>query len=241
MIRLELLNCYRIQRRTAFVLYWSFLNLLLFSCEQYPCPPDPVVTENKGPFTETKVLQGASFSKSALVDNTSPTTTVLGSTLVAASQGPGTEQQSLLDFDYSSLPSGATINEAYLTLYADTNNYYGSNPVKGHFVSAGSNAWILRRVLASWNESTVTWNTLPVSDAVNQQLLPASDSSSQTYRMDVTALVKDQLQNPSAYHGFLILLQDASLAYCYTVFGSTRHQDSSLRPKLEVKYTYTLP
>lgn len=240
MIRLKPLNCYRMRCRIPLFLLVLLFNILLTSCEKYPCPPDPVVVtpEDKGPFTETKILQGSGFSKSALVEN-SPST-VLGPSLIAGAQGP-TEQQSLLDFDYSSLPAGATINEAYLTLYADTSNSYSGNLVHGHFISGGSNAWILRRVLANWEESTVTWSTLPASDAVNQLLLPESIDSSDVYRMDVTTLVKDQLQNPSSRHGFLLLLQDTNLAYCYTMFCSTRHQYSQLRPKLELKYTYTLP
>src|ERR1041385_6955140 len=80
-------------------------------------------------------------------------------------QGTPGVGRSLINFDLSSIPSGATINSATLTLY---NNPQSSNGLQNgqHSQLSGSDAAWLQRVTSTWAENTVTWNTHPTTTTV---------------------------------------------------------------------------
>lgn len=143
--------------------------------------------------------------------------------------------RSVVEFNLSSIPSGALIDSAYLSLYA-WGLPTGSGP---HSSLTGSNVAWLRRVVSPWSENTVTWNTQPSSTLINQVSVPASAAPSEDYRISVTSLVQDMIINPSGSFGFMILLQTESY-YRRLNFCSSDHSDSLKRPKLEVYYTSTV-
>src|ERR1041385_1817674 len=72
---------------------------------------------------------------------------------------------SLIKFDLSSIPTGATINSATLSLY------YAYNT--GSAGQAGANDCYLKEITSPWTESTVNWNNQPTTTATNQVLLAA--------------------------------------------------------------------
>lgn len=141
--------------------------------------------------------------------------------------------RSVLDFDLSSIPDGATINSAYLSLYAwDSNGGLGQ-----HSTLSGSNDCWLRRIISPWDESTVTWNNQPATTTTNQVTLAESTIPSQDYlNIDATDMVRDMINNPSTSFGFLIRLQDESY-YRQLNFASSDHMDKALHPKLVVSYS----
>lgn len=138
--------------------------------------------------------------------------------------------RSVLEFDLSSIPPGAIVTSAELSLYGIGNN----SGFGGHSTLSGTNeAWI-QRITSSWNESTVTWNSQPSSTTLNQVSLVASVGSDDDYLdMDVTALVQDMVNLGN--YGFLLRLQTEQ-HYRRLNFGSSDHPDASLRPKLLVTY-----
>ena len=146
----------------------------------------------------------------------------------------GTEviSRGLIDFDFSGIPSGVTINSASLSLYS-----YNSPANGTHSTQSGSNKSVLSRIITSWDESTVNWNNQPTTTTQNQVFLPASTNSTQDYpNIDVTNLVQDMINDPDNSHGFLLKLvkeQD----YRKMIFASSDNSDSSLHPKLEVTFT----
>ena len=218
------------ERARTFLLRTFPLCLFFFcSCEKYSCPPSQELV------ADTMILP---VRQNALIDHFYPNNNFSTSpTLLAGAAGPGIEQQSLLDFDYSLLPANATIVHAYLNLYADTNNLYSFYFAPGHFVSDGTNAWKLKRILANWQQSTVTWNTRPANDSIHQLLLSASTSAWEKYRVDVTTLATDQFKAPATYHGFSMSIQD-TLAYACVSFCSSAHSYTQLAPTLEVVYLH---
>jgi hypothetical protein len=143
--------------------------------------------------------------------------------------------RSLVEFDLSSIPVGATIMDAELTLYS-----YNSPANGQHSTMSGSNAAYLQRITSTWDESTVTWNTQPSVTTTNQASLAASVSPSQNYNIDVTNMVVDMINNPGTSFGFRISLVTES-AYRSLVFASSDNATSSLHPKLVITYVNGTP
>ena len=141
--------------------------------------------------------------------------------------------RSLLQFDLSSIPSGATITGATLTLY---NNPNSAETGGQHSHLSGSNAAWLQRVTSSWNQYTVTWNTQPATTTVDEASLPEDTNPSENYIVDVTALTQDMVDSSSSSFGFMLLLQTEQY-YRSLVFASCYNADSALHPKLEICYT----
>lgn len=150
--------------------------------------------------------------------------------------GVPSDARSLIDFDFSSIPAGATINSASLSLYS-----YNSPANGSHSTLSGSNESVLLRITSSWDENTVTWNSQPSTTTQNQVILPESTSPIQNYlNIDVTILIEDMLNDPANSHGFLLKLINEEY-YRSMIFASSDNNDLTLHPKLEITYTEEEP
>ncbi len=141
-------------------------------------------------------------------------------------------QRSLIWFDLSCLPTGATIVSAYLNLY--------SNPTTGHAQHhsslTGSNTSLLKKVTQPWDEAFVCWNNQPTTSTVNQVNLPQSTAQMQNYlNINVTALITDQWTNPLGNFGFMFQLVTESTFRCMS-FSSSDNADSLLWPELIINF-----
>ncbi len=148
--------------------------------------------------------------------------------------GPYTTR-SLLNFDYSSIPSNASIVSATLTLFADTTTDYSNNEVlPGHSTYGGNNITYLEQITDPWNDKTVTWNNQPSSDYYTRIALPTSTTRDQAYTIDVSNIVKNEFATGSHY-GFLLLNPRDQLKIGL-VFYSSESKYAQLRPKLSLTY-----
>ncbi len=139
--------------------------------------------------------------------------------------------RSLLQFDYSSLPSGAVITSAYLSLFESVGSNSGD-----HSTTSGSNEAWLQRVTSNWDESTVTWATQPSTTTTNEVTLSASTSANQNYpNIDVTLLVQDMVSSGNNY-GFMLRLVTEQ-HYRRLNFASSDNSNSALHPSLVINYT----
>jgi len=212
----------------------AFLVVNLSSCKKKDTPA-PI------PSSYTVSLQPGAEGLDAVVNALNPTTNY-GNTAFEAIEawtqgGSNRIQRSLIDFDYSTIPAGATITSAKLTLYADTTyNYSAGSVPPGHSQLSGSNAWQLSRVTSAWNEQTVTWNTMPTIDAATTLSLPASTSASESYTIDVTTFVKAEVANPTTYYGFLMNLVTET-PYRSVYFYSSDDSHTALHPTMVIEYT----
>lgn len=137
-----------------------------------------------------------------------------------------------INFDLSPIPSTATIQWAYLTLY---NNYTSSNFSGSHSHLSGSNAGWVERITSPWQEN-VNWNNQPAVTNLNRVALPPDTNPHEDYIVNVTAMVQDMINNPGTSHGFRIS-QQTEQYYRALLFASSDHPNSSLHPKIEICYT----
>jgi hypothetical protein len=143
--------------------------------------------------------------------------------------------EGLLWFDLSFIPSTATIDSAFLKLYADANNT--NTGIFGQPMYGTNNAGWVRRITQSWNENTVTWNTQPVTTTQNQAALPQSTAAVQNYIANVRDMVQDMINNPSSSFGFMLVEQNQTTWYNSLIFGSKENSNPNLAAHLKVCYT----
>lgn len=142
--------------------------------------------------------------------------------------------RSVIEFDLSSVPPNTFITSALLSLYSIDN----ANGQGYHSALSGSNACWLERVTSPWDESTVTWNNQPSTTPANRVELLESLNQTQDYTgMNVTQLVTDMADDPSNSHGFMLKLEN-EIKFRRMNFCSSDHTTPSLRPRLEICYSF---
>lgn len=137
--------------------------------------------------------------------------------------------RSVMQFDLSSIPAGANIISAQLSLY--------HNFVSGTAGHAGENAVFLRRITQDWDEYTVNWANQPLNTTLHQVRLPKSANIDQDYEnINVTLLLRDMMEDPQHSFGFMMILEVEEY-YRSMKFFSSDDSHAELRPKLIVTYT----
>lgn len=137
----------------------------------------------------------------------------------------------LFKFDLTSIPSGATITNASLKLFADLN--WSASPTTG----GPNNGGFLNRVTSPWTENLVTWNSQPSTTTTNQVTIPGSSSTTQNYTLSVTSLVQDMIASSTNY-GFMLKMQDEINYYKSLMFASSDNiNNATLCPVLTISYS----
>lgn len=140
----------------------------------------------------------------------------------------------IIRFDLSTIPAGATVTSATLTLQA---------------VSVGSGSAIknygVHRVLVDWQESTVTWNSPGSTADVHFAASPTSLTAVQgtgAYDWDVTSDVAAFVSGAAANYGWRIIWSSNTSGTNRQVsFGTKENGNPSNRPILTVIYTLPSP
>ena len=139
--------------------------------------------------------------------------------------------RSYIDFDINHIVDDADeIDQAYLYLFFNNTRGYIEPFGEGH---QGENAFLISRITSPWEEMEVTWNTQPGVDNSVNVLAPKSLTRTEDYKIDVTQLVKNMINNPDNSYGFALSLVEEA-PYRAAVFASSDHSNSELWPKLEI-------
>lgn len=144
-------------------------------------------------------------------------------------QGTGT-LRGLIAFDLKDIPASAKVMSAKLHLFCDTSNY-----VHGHTKGPTPNDSYLIRILAPWEESTVTWNKMPHRTTEGLVLLDRSSTARKDYVLDVKAMVQHMVARPDSNFGFMLVSNLEALNTALS-FASGDHADTALHPALTVEY-----
>lgn len=177
------------------------------------------------------------FTQSDYLDNLIPTQNQGTSPEIDAiawtAGGTPFVSRSVLDFNWDTIPKGATIVSATLSLYGDS----ATGNLEGDSSLSGPNNWLIQRVTSSWNGNTVTWNTQPTTDTTHQIHMPTTFPIYKDFpSIDVTKLVQDIVTNFPNQYGFMWRLATESY-YRSVVFASNYYPNKARRPSLSVCYT----
>ena len=141
-------------------------------------------------------------------------------------------ERGAVQFDFSSIPSTATIISAKLTLFSNP------TPQNGDLIHANygtNNAMFIQQITSAWNAATVKWYNQPSSTTVGEVSIPSTAQAILDLPdIDVTALVKAMVQS-NANYGFLLKLQNETY-YNSRIFCSSRYSDASKHPKIVIQY-----
>lgn len=211
------------------------LTLQLIGCREHECPTPTV---NTGPVIKQIILQDAAIRESGC-NSYYPNNNAGGDGRIHTcawtfNNGNFGAARTWMNFDLSSIPTGATILTAELRLYADTTYIYnGSN---GHSSLTGTNEWAIKRVTSDWKENTLTWNNRPTYDDVGAIDMAESVSGAQSYTVDIASFLNDQLKHPNLYYGIMFQIK-TEVPYRLIAFCSKEHiYGATLKPILKITY-----
>ena len=140
---------------------------------------------------------------------------------------PTTEQYyTLMQFDVSSIPSGAVLTSGLLTLIVSNSNQ-------------GTRNYSFRRITADWTENAVVFSNMPPVDPIyilNRNLTFSLSGTWAPINVDILPLVSDWVQGAQPNHGFRI---DNTIEGTWAQVFSSDHATVANRPKLSV--TYNMP
>jgi len=142
--------------------------------------------------------------------------------------------RTLFRFYLNNIPSTATVTSAKLLLSYNPTCFHSPSP--GHRDNSGSNACLLQRITAGWQDSNVTWSNQPSAVTTNQVTVPASTTQIENYTIDITAFINDMVKNPSTNNGLMLRMETESPLRSLN-FASSDNADSTIRPLLLITYT----
>ena len=149
----------------------------------------------------------------------------------AGADPAGNRSRAYLQFDISSLPSGAVIENASLGLF------YWSEAMTASAGPIGA-----YKVTSSWNESLITWNHQPrLSSTATATVTVPADATDDFLFWDITALVKGWQNNSATNYGVMLRDTDEGTNEGFKGFYSNGADVASQHPELIITYYNPMP
>jgi hypothetical protein len=172
------------------------------------------------------IQPNTSASKDAPVFQDNPDINYNDNQLAVSQHIAYTQARSYLQFNLSSIPSGAVIIGARLELW------YSYSDVGSTDASVGA-----YNVNGNWNASTITWNSQPTyaSSAAATVTVPADPTYDFIY-WNILDLAKGWIDGSIANKGLVLASTDETSIDGARIFLSSVAANASQRPKLEITY-----
>jgi hypothetical protein len=214
-------------------------------------PPTPTATET--PSTGTITLQQGvdaydGMTDTILADDVESDVNLGGLDHIEAFRGETEEyRRSLMRWDLSSLPDGATINSATLELYRYESDIFDPIQITLHTIT---HAWVEGTQMEFWPEpgytpDGATWETCDGSEdwgtsggdytpVVVAQTTLNSGAGAGWVSLDVTSAMQAWVQSGTPNYG-LLMRPHSGHGYCY--FASGEYENNEYRPRLTINYS----
>lgn len=172
------------------------------------------VGNNSGDAIISKFRKNSNFDKREILHLISSTT----------KENEDNDSRFLIKFDFSEIPEGAKIDSAYLELFSNGTKHFGDNGFR------------IYRITEPWDANTVTWSNQPEYNPYQKILGMKSKGKFQDYKIDMTYLVKNIVENKIENHGFIFKLFNENLPQKAVRFYSSEHTNISKHPKLTIYF-----
>lgn len=147
-------------------------------------------------------------------------------------QGKPLTIRGIIKFDLSSIPAGAQISSATLSIYSDP---FPANGNRKDANYGNNNSMFVQQVTSDWLPSTISWFNQPTVTTANQVNVPTTSKSFLDLNLDVTAMTTNMWNNNANYGYFLRLQQEVILTS--RIFCTSFNPDVSKHPKLTIVYS----
>ncbi len=170
-------------------------------------------------------LSGYSGAKDAWLDEANPSTNNNGTDIKAWGNTSGSDRKIIFSWDVSSIPNGATIDSASITL---------------DVFNSSADTYYLREAKSTWSESTVNWSNYSGSNDIGTTNLGTiqfnNNTGTQTFSLNAAGeqLIEDWVNGTKTNNGFVILA--TGTANNLSAYSSEASSQSP-RPKLNITYT----
>lgn len=113
------------------------------------------------------------------------------------------------------------------------------NPNDSHKTTAGSNDFIISRIIEPWGDDTLRWKTpptvspnrMPFTTTVDEIKVTGTKVGDEGYKINIINFIRYWMDNPSENYGFEIRLANESAGRSLN-FASSEHPDKDLRPSI---------
>jgi|GEM_PF-5114461 len=180
-------------------------------------------------------------NKDAFVQSLSPTYNGGSNVYLMASRqtnGGYNTLRSFIEFDVSSIPKNAKIVSSKMYLYGVD----GDTPTPvGHRCNSycTGNASKLHLNTSTWDESLVTYNSMPGYDTNTFAVIPATAMGMYIYTdfvVETRNLVQKWVDGSKTNYGMTHRVDNESVVYTVKQFRSSDHTNTAERPRVEIEY-----
>ena len=216
----------------------GLLAVLLFLTVAAASPAVPLVgAKRAGPAVEVVFQQGMDDYTGGTdtgIEYFRPDVNLCQDQLLLISRGPS--RSVLVRFDVQSLPSNATIVEAYLELYAESTSGVGPLEAAAYGLSR---PWV--ECEATWNSAAAMtpWQSPGAQGAEDAGIIPVDRellAGPGWYKFNITELVQNWVLQAATNKGVILSSADPRGGAVYK-FISNVYPSAELHPRLRVRYT----
>ena len=143
---------------------------------------------------------------------------------------------SIIQYDVSQIPPEAVVDSAVIYFFSKLDNLECAT---GSPTIGPDNEGILNRIIDYWETGNNQHPPVVVIDSLTPVDLPASTSTTEDYKANITDFVKTWVKAPSSNHGMTLKLKNPNTGNNSLIFESSQSSNKARRPKLAV--TFSVP